>query len=237
MLRLCDYATAGSTGARYVSWLPAREIAPPAPVSAEPADGAAVPPGPIEFRWRRPAVADKERRNTLVIAETPDFQKPVLEVGVKGGHRLVVSREESSRLRPGVNYYWKIVSQNAYGTTASLPPAKRFHVDPSLPPSTADQLTEYGEGPDGIDALAYAPTGFIWDSALRHGVTLWDFDYIDLGRIRMPSQTVPVTGSASDYDGYYQAYPYQDSPNGPRYRIVAGQHVYEPYYYGSYYSY
>ncbi len=25
------------------------------------------------------------------------------------------------------------------------------------------------------------------------GITLWDFDYIDLGRIRMPSQTVPVT--------------------------------------------
>jgi len=25
------------------------------------------------------------------------------------------------------------------------------------------------------------------------GVTLWDFDYIDLGRIRLPSQTVPVT--------------------------------------------
>jgi ethanolamine utilization protein EutA len=25
------------------------------------------------------------------------------------------------------------------------------------------------------------------------GVTLWDFDYVDLGRIRMPSFTVPVT--------------------------------------------
>jgi ethanolamine utilization protein EutA len=25
------------------------------------------------------------------------------------------------------------------------------------------------------------------------GVVLWDFDYIDLGRIRMPSYTVPVT--------------------------------------------
>ena len=25
------------------------------------------------------------------------------------------------------------------------------------------------------------------------GVVLWDLDYIDLGRIRMPSQTVPVT--------------------------------------------
>ena len=25
------------------------------------------------------------------------------------------------------------------------------------------------------------------------GIALWDFDYIDLGRIRMPSFTVPVT--------------------------------------------
>jgi ethanolamine utilization protein EutA len=25
------------------------------------------------------------------------------------------------------------------------------------------------------------------------GLTLWDFDYIDLGRIRLPSNTVPVT--------------------------------------------
>jgi ethanolamine utilization protein EutA len=25
------------------------------------------------------------------------------------------------------------------------------------------------------------------------GITLWDFDFIDLGRIRMPSLTVPVT--------------------------------------------
>jgi hypothetical protein len=47
----------------------------------------------------------------------------------------------------------------------------------------------------------------------------------------------PTGDYVRDYGGYYQAYPYQDSPNGPRYRIIAGQHVYEPYYYGSYYSY
>ena len=40
-----------------------------------------------------------------------------------------------------------------------------------------------------------------------------------------------------DYAGYYQSYPYSDSYNGPRYRIINGMHVYEPYYYGSYYSY
>ena len=25
------------------------------------------------------------------------------------------------------------------------------------------------------------------------GISLWDFDYVDLGRVRMPSYTVPVT--------------------------------------------
>jgi hypothetical protein len=37
-----------------------------------------------------------------------------------------------------------------------------------------------------------------------------------------------------DYDGYYQAYPFSDTPNGPRYRIIDGQRVYEPYYYGAF---
>ncbi len=150
VLLLCDYATAGSTGARYVSWLAAREIVPPPPVPAGPAEGAAVPPGPIEFRWRRPPAADKSRTHALVIAETPDFQKPVLEVGGKAGHRLVLSAQEASRLRPKVDYYWKLVARNQYGATASVPPVKRFHIDPALPPSAADQLTEYGEGPDGV---------------------------------------------------------------------------------------
>jgi YVTN family beta-propeller protein len=32
-----------------------------------------------------------------------------------------------------------------------------------------------GMGPDDADALAYAPSGFIWDNALRHGVSIWNF--------------------------------------------------------------
>ena len=31
------------------------------------------------------------------------------------------------------------------------------------------------------------------DILVIDGVMLWDFDYIDLGRIRLPSMTVPVT--------------------------------------------
>jgi len=39
-----------------------------------------------------------------------------------------------------------------------------------------------GMGQDEIDALAYAPTGFIWDNALRHGKTLRDY-----GEFAMPA--------------------------------------------------
>ena len=32
-----------------------------------------------------------------------------------------------------------------------------------------------GMGPDEADALAYAPSGFIWDNALRHKISIWNF--------------------------------------------------------------
>jgi YVTN family beta-propeller protein len=39
-----------------------------------------------------------------------------------------------------------------------------------------------GMGEDEVDALAYAPTGFIWDNALKHGKTLRDY-----GEFAMPA--------------------------------------------------
>jgi YVTN family beta-propeller protein len=38
-----------------------------------------------------------------------------------------------------------------------------------------------GMAPDEVDALAYAPSGFLWDNALRHGVSIWNF-----GEFMMP---------------------------------------------------
>ncbi len=32
-----------------------------------------------------------------------------------------------------------------------------------------------GMGDNEVDALAYSPSGFIWDNALKHGVSLWNF--------------------------------------------------------------
>jgi YVTN family beta-propeller protein len=41
-----------------------------------------------------------------------------------------------------------------------------------------------GMGPDEADALAYAPTGFLWDNALRHGKTLRDYGEFTMADVR-----------------------------------------------------
>jgi ethanolamine utilization protein EutA len=44
-----------------------------------------------------------------------------------------------------------------------------------------------------LGALLREEMGIASEILVIDGIVLWDFDYIDLGRIRMPSQTVPVT--------------------------------------------
>ena len=154
-LRLCDFGTAGSTGSRYVSWLAAEQIVPPPPVSLEPRQGAAVGPGPMIFSWRRPpAVAAQVRTHTLLMAATPDFREPVLAIAGHRGHRLIVPAEEAGRLEPNTDYYWKLIATNPFGSTESIAPAKRFHVDPNRPALSPQDLAEFGEGPEGIVTAA-----------------------------------------------------------------------------------
>lgn len=149
-LRLCDFANAGSRGSRYDSWLPAKNLLPSRPVADLPADGATVPAGRMLFSWRVLAAANVDEMHKLLIAETPDLAKPVLTLDAGRGPRLVVSAEQAARLKPGVDYYWQVVATNAVGSTASLLPAKRFCIDPKLPPLGDADLTEYGERADGV---------------------------------------------------------------------------------------
>jgi len=50
------------------------------------------------------------------------------------------------------------------------------------------------------------------------GVALWDFDYVDLGRVRMPSYTVPVT---------IKSLVFSEDPRGPRMRGQGHSHDHE----------
>jgi ethanolamine utilization protein EutA (predicted chaperonin) len=56
------------------------------------------------------------------------------------------------------------------------------------------------------------------DILVIDGVVLWDFDYIDLGRIRMPSYTVPVT---------IKSLVFNEDPRGPRPRQRLHHHEHD----------
>ena len=154
-LRLVDFASAGSLGSRYASWLPAKELPPPIPVPDEPVDAAHVPPGRMLFTLRPPAVEAKDRVHEIVIARKPDFRDPLVRFDAGSATRIVVPAEKTTSLKPGQTYSWKLIAKNPFGQTESEVPAKRFIVDASLPPLTDAMLTEFGERADGV--LVEAP--------------------------------------------------------------------------------
>ena len=50
-----------------------------------------------------------------------------------------------------------------------------------------------GDVAQTLGALLKDELGVASEVLVIDGISLWDFDYIDLGRVRMPSFTVPVT--------------------------------------------
>lgn len=66
-----------------------------------------------------------------------------------------------------------------------------------------------GDIAHSLGALLKEEWGLASDVLVIDGVALWDFDYIDLGRVRMPSRTVPVT---------IKSLVFSEDPRGPRMR-------------------
>jgi len=137
-VRFVDFASAGASTiegkpmSHYTSWLPARHIKPPRPVAWLPADRAVLPPGPICFVWRRPAdPALRTRKHTVVIADSPQFDRPIIRWGSATGGWLMLPAEEVKRLEPHKTYWWKVIARNPYGQSESIRPYKRFTIDPA----------------------------------------------------------------------------------------------------------
>ena len=66
-----------------------------------------------------------------------------------------------------------------------------------------------GDIAQSLGALLKDEWGIASDLLVIDGVSLWDFDYVDLGRVRMPSFTVPVT---------IKSLVFSEDPRGPRMR-------------------
>jgi ethanolamine utilization protein EutA len=67
-----------------------------------------------------------------------------------------------------------------------------------------------------LGAILRDEMGVASEMLVIDGVVLWDFDYIDLGRIRMPSQTVPVT---------VKSLVFGEDPRAPRERRSASRNA------------
>ena len=60
-----------------------------------------------------------------------------------------------------------------------------------------------GMGPDDADALAYAPSGFIWDNAIRHNVSIWNFGEFTQPECRW---TDPEREDSPQWKDYWEEY-------------------------------
>jgi len=137
-LRLIDFASAGATGGQYASWLPASGMRPPTPVAWKPADGSKIGPGPIRFSWRTPAAdAAESRRHSIVLSDSPAFERVRLTSSDQSGRWLVLPSTEAEKLEPNRPYYWKVVARNESGQAESIAPYKQFEIDPAAPPMPA----------------------------------------------------------------------------------------------------
>src|SRR5258706_10556267 len=75
-----------------------------------------------------------------------------------------------------------------------------------------------GDVAHSLGALLKEEWGVASDVLVIDGISLWDFDYVDLGRVRMPSYTVPVT---------IKSLVFSEDPRGPRQRDREHGHDHE----------
>ena len=135
-MRLIDFANAGATGGSYRSWIPAKGIRPPRPVASQPLDGTAVAPSEIGFAWRNSVASDAATiRYTVVIADSPGFENPVLRYSGQGGSALRVPATEIAKLHVGTDHYWKVIAENQFGQSESIGPYKHFRLDAAAQPA------------------------------------------------------------------------------------------------------
>jgi hypothetical protein len=144
-VRLCDFASAGSTGRRYRSWLPVASPPPPPPITRAPLDGATIGAGPTTFRWTsRPGPHARDYR--VVVCRDPLGREPVREFGPVAQPRLVLDEAAKRGLAARKTHWWKVAARGPHGETASPLPLARFIFDPSQP--AVPEPPEVEPGPD-----------------------------------------------------------------------------------------
>ena len=125
VLRLVDFASAGTAGTHYRSWLPAAKPLPPPAFTQYPRDAERVRPGPVQFQWRGSRqVADLKYR--LEIAGDSGFAKPLFSTNLGAGSRLVLDLAALPS-SPSPDRWWRVITVSANGETIPDLPARPLH--------------------------------------------------------------------------------------------------------------
>jgi DUF1680 family protein len=162
---LRDFATAGANGTEYRSWLPVRNVPPPAFKLESPAYKAHVPAQGVVFQWQGSRRPDGWSYVLEVDEGIATFEAPILSVSTQDPQFYW-----DTPLDHGKAYFWRVRTINPSGETFSDGDYWEFEADNTLPEITPAQLSLYMHRGDGLiagDALdgAAAPEYGVADTA------------------------------------------------------------------------
>lgn len=130
-LRLVDYATAGATGTRYKSWLPANPE-PAAPAFTQfPPDGTRIPLGPLVFQW----IGTQAEGTSYRVEFSPDQNFSQIASSAEAeGNRLELNSSNLSRIGENRRIYWRVITRSPHGELPANVPSAWFQLDSKAPP-------------------------------------------------------------------------------------------------------
>lgn len=135
-VNLCDFATAGSSGTYYQTWLPVKNLPPAYFELTRPRKDKRVPCAPITFRWTS---AGPDAVYQLVVTATDSPNSPLV-LDVSDIHGTEFTAERISRKDELL--YWHVVAQNPKGSAVCANSPWPFTVDSLLKPAQDAVLIE-----------------------------------------------------------------------------------------------
>ena len=154
VLRLVDFASAGTAGTHYRSWLPAAKPLPPPAFTQYPRDGERVRPGPVQFQWRG-ARQVSNLNYRLEIAADAGFAKTLFSTNLVAGTRLLLDLAALPST-PDPDRSWRVITVSTNGETAPDVPPARFTLAADAPPQVIPPVSKPG------------PAGELLFHSLRH---------------------------------------------------------------------
>jgi len=143
-LNLVDFASAGAAGTHYRSWLAGEPLRATPVFTRIPPDGARVPPGEVQFKWKGPR---REQKGVyrLEVAASETFA-PLAWATNCSTPGLVLNTRNLAAPESKQPLFWRVVSLSSSAETLPDVPPARFILDPGAPPQVLPP--EPSIGPD-----------------------------------------------------------------------------------------